>query len=297
MQIAVAICESRVYNGGVKYEGIVTGFVTKGGKMTRTISTSMAGVLERLELERPTVVTSEMLSHILREEGIQTPTRIVASRLRERGWLLPTTSRGVWEFAPASYSGAFSSNDPLLPIKAFISKNNDVNFGLTFQSSAWMHGVADRVPAHLEVAVGNAHTSGILPEGVSASIFTPHLAYETIKGIPVLSPESVIVHMATKPRAVRSWQSALEWLPDLAGLLKVALVQEEILGRSNAVIARTGYLLQGMRPDVAETLFKKNTPSCKTWFGPRVPLLRHDNKWLIADTLLPFNPREMEVSV
>ena len=70
--------------------------------MTRTISTSMAGVLEKLELERPIIVTSEQLSTILKEEGIRTPARIVAARLREKGWLLPTQSSGAWEFVPAS---------------------------------------------------------------------------------------------------------------------------------------------------------------------------------------------------
>ena len=109
-----------------------------------------------------------------------------------------------------------------------------------------------------------------------------------------LAPESVIVHMTAKPRAVRSWQSALEWLPDLAGLLKAELLLEEIADRSNAVAARTGYLLQGMRPDIADVIYKRDTPKYKTWFGPRVPLLRHDNKWLIADTMLPFDPRKMD---
>jgi DNA-binding transcriptional regulator PaaX len=53
----------------------------------------MAGILERLELERPTIVTSESLSQILQEEGISIPVRIAASRFREKGWFLSTPKR------------------------------------------------------------------------------------------------------------------------------------------------------------------------------------------------------------
>ena len=265
--------------------------------MTRTISTSMSGILERLELERPTIVTSEDLSLMLQEEGIQTPARIVAARLRQKGWLLPTPRRGAWEFIPASSAGAFSSNDPLLPVKSFMAKHATASFGLTFQTAAWMHGIADRIPAHLEIAVKDGQTIRLLHNGMAASAFSPRLPYVVLKGVPILAPESLIVHMAAKPCAVRSWQSALEWLPDLAESLNASLLLEEISGRNSAIIARTGYLVQGMRPDIADAIYIQNKPRYKTWFGPRVALIRHDNNWLIADTLLPFDPRKMEVVI
>jgi len=261
--------------------------------MARSISTSMAGVLERMELERPIVVTSETLNQILHEEGVRTPARIVAARLREKGWLLPTAVRGAWEFVPASSAGAYYSNDPLLDIKSAISKYKTIKFGVSFQSAAWAHGVADRIPSRIEVAAVDAQTSRSLRSIASTSVFMPILEYRRLKGAPVLAPESVIVHMAAKPTAVRSWQSALEWLPELTALLERDAVIREISGRSNAIIARTGYLLQGMRPEVADYIHNRYTPTCKTWFGPRVSLLRHDNKWLIADTVLPFDPRKL----
>jgi hypothetical protein len=261
--------------------------------MTRTISASMAVVLERLELERPTIVTSKNLSEILNDAGIQTPARIVAERLRKKGWLLPTVKPGAWEFVPASSAGVFSSNDPLLVVKSLISKHPALCFGLTFQTAAWMHEVADRVPARLECATENIQSSRVISNRMSASMFSPRLAYKELRGVPVLAPESVIVHMAEKPRAVRSWQSALEWLPDLAELLDVELLLEEVATRSGVSKARTGYLLQGMRPDISDAIYELDMPKYKTWFGPRAPLLRHDNKWLVADTMLPFNPSKV----
>ncbi|MDT5031236.1 MAG: hypothetical protein QOC94_1407 [Actinoplanes sp.] len=32
----------------------------------------------------------------------------------------------------------------------------------------------------------------------------------------------------------------------------------------------------------------------KTWFGGRRKIVRHDNRWQVADTLLPFDPRTLE---
>jgi predicted transcriptional regulator of viral defense system len=255
----------------------------------------MAKILERLELERPVIVTSEKLSEILKNAGIQTPTRIVAARLKEKGWLLPTAERGAWEFIPASSAGVFTSNDPLLAIKAIISKHTTMCFGLTFQTAAWMYGVADRVPICLECAAGNVQTYRLLNSRLTTSMFSPSLGYNEIKGVPVLTPESVIVHMAAKPRTVRSWQSALEWLPDLAELTNMELLLEEVTKCSDATKARTGYLLQGMIPDISDAIYEMNKPKHKTWFGPRAPLLRHNNKWLIADTILPFDPRKMGI--
>ncbi len=86
--------------------------------MSRTIPKGLSGVLEALELERPQLVTMPQLAGICEKAGVRTPAKVVASRLRERGWLLPTTQRGVWEFAPAT-AGKFSlvfSDLPLLGI-------------------------------------------------------------------------------------------------------------------------------------------------------------------------------------
>jgi hypothetical protein len=68
--------------------------------MTRTIPHSLAPVLEQLELYQADLVTTARLDELVRTAGIRTATRTVATRLRERGWLLPTGQRGVWEFAP-----------------------------------------------------------------------------------------------------------------------------------------------------------------------------------------------------
>src|SRR5262245_64940489 len=92
------------------------------------------------------------LDELVRSAGIRTKTRTVAARLRERGWLLPTGQRGVWEFAPAATAGAYSRNDPLTPLRAFLAQRPTARCALTFQAAAWAHSLADRVPVRIEIA-------------------------------------------------------------------------------------------------------------------------------------------------
>lgn len=264
--------------------------------MTRSISSSMAGVLEQLELDQPALVTSAELTRLLEAHGVRTPARIVAARLREEGWLLPTGRRSVWEFAPAAAAGAFSRNDPVTPLRAFLLQRPSARCGLTFQAAAWAHGLADRAPARLEVAAADAELARQLPHQIAASVFAPHLEYVQLRGVPVLPLESVFVHMTTRPNAVRSWESAREWLPDLAAELSWDSLARELDRRTGAVRARTGYLLQAMRADLAARIRAGEPPRSKTWFGPHGPLRRHDAQWQIADTILPFDPRQLRAA-
>ena len=262
--------------------------------LIRTVSAGEAAVLERLELDRPELVTTNDLTAMLNEFGIGTLPRVFAARLRAKGWLLPTSQRGVWEFAPAAAAGPYSSGDPLLPLRSYLAKHPGSQCGLTFQAAAWAHGLADRVPSRPEVAVADPLTVRKLPAGLDASMFIPVSPYAEAHGVPALAVESVIVQMCAKPVAVRSWVSAAEWLPDIAAEADADGVVLELGGRPHTVAIRTGYLLQSLRPDIATSIATTSPPTGKTWFGPRHRLLRHDNRWQVADTMLPFDPRTLE---
>lgn len=257
--------------------------------MTRTIPPSLAPVIAELELEAADLVTMAKLDEIVHASGIGTPTRTVASRLHARGWLLPTGQRGVWEFAPGATAGAISRGGHTRLLRATLAHGH-VDCGLTFQAAAWAHGLADRAPIRLEVAAASSREARKLPDGLDVSIFAPVLGCVTLKGVPVLHPASVMVHMAAHPGDVRSWTSALEWLPDLTAEAATQDVLTELRGRPATVAARFGYLLQGLRPDITDEITR---PSTKTWFGPRQKVVRHDNRWQVADTILPFAPRSL----
>lgn len=260
--------------------------------MTRSIPPSLAPVIEQLELEDARLVTTDHLAAILDQFEVRTAPRTVATRLRDRGWLLATEERGVWEFAPGALAGAHSRSGPTRLLRAAIARGN-VSCALTFQAAAWATGAADRVPSRLEVAAATAADAKRLPGGLDVSVFAPRVEPTEAKGVPVLRPASVLAHMATTPGRVRSWSSALEWLPELAAEAALDEVLAELEKRPDTVAARLGYLLQGLRPDIARRV---KPPATKTWFGPRRALIRHDNRWLVADTILPFDPRTLRAA-
>jgi predicted transcriptional regulator of viral defense system len=268
--------------------------VTIMSKLARSISPSMAGILGSLELDQPRLVTTADLDRLRKETGVKTPARVIAARLREKGWLLATSTNGVWEFAPAAVAGPYSENDPLTPLKAALLKNPEVRCGLTLQTAAWVYGLADRIPSKLELAVYNRKDAPKFSQTMSTYIYSSWLDYNIIRDVPVLAMESIFVQIAYRPSIIRSWSGTLEWLPELAAELSEEYLLQELTDRNGATVARTGYLLQGLRPDLADAIFKKFPIVNKSWFGPRTVLKNHDNHWLVADTILPFDPRKLE---
>lgn len=269
---------------------------TKVGHAARTLPRGLAAVVEALELEQTHLVTSEALETIRLREGVGTPTKVLAARLRERGWLLKTPRRGVYEFAPGAHAGPLSRGDATLPLQAALTARPELGAGLALQSAAWALDAADRLPDRLEIAAATPaaarSVSRVLGDRARVLVFAPHLPWEHHRGVPVLSADSLLVHMGTHPRDVRSWSSALEWLPDIAADATGARLMTELAVRPTSVAARLAYLLSGLRPDIAEQVAPE-TPSGKVYFGARGPLRHHDQRYQVADTVLPFDPRTL----
>jgi hypothetical protein len=262
--------------------------------MTRTISHSFAGILQELELERQLLVTSEQLYELKAKNNITSSVEVVAARLKEKGWLLPTDRQGVWEFVPAEVAGTYSTNDPLLCFRTFQAKYPAVKCALTFQTAAWLYGDSDRIPSNIHVSVGEYKYARPLKGHALVSIFRPKLSTQLISDAPVLARESIIVQMTAKPSSVNSWASVLEWLPDFCAELSSDKIFEELADRPLCVSQRLGYLIQRLRPDIAGELKKRTEPVSNAWFGDRKRTLRYDKCFLVADSLLPFDPKRIE---
>ena len=267
----------------------------EGGAPPRSLPRGLASIVEALELRQARLVDIADLEAIRVAAGLRTPANVLAARVRGHGWLLPTARRGVYEFAPGAHARAFSRGDLTLPLQAALHDRPELVAGLTLQSAAWALGAADRSPARLEVAAGDAKTRAVLVralgEQARVTVFAPRLRWLHRRGAPVLAPASLLVHLAARPRDVRSWSSVTEWLPDVAAEVVLGDLRQELSGRPASVAVRAGYLLSGLRPDLVEQL-PPVSPG-KVWFGPRGPLLRHDYRWQVADTLLPFDPRAL----
>ncbi len=262
--------------------------------MTRNISKSMAGILEDMELDQKAYVTLEELAELAKKHDVYTKPSLIASRLKKSGWLLPTSQRGVWEFASASIAGPYSKNDPLMEIKAFRLLNPTLECYVCLQTAAWVMGLADRVPAHKELAFSQMPRKRI-PESIFAYKYSPTIPIRDVRGVPCLAPESIIVQIATKPDLIQVWGSVMEWLPDVVYESEIMNILTEISDRNDSIKRRTGYLLQGMYPDASDAIYDSiHRPTSKIRFGARKQSIRNDEKWKVSDTVLPFSPKEME---
>lgn len=262
--------------------------------MTRTITKTTSKILEELELENETYVTTNDIASLAIKHGILTNPSMIIYRLKQSGWLLPTSQQGVWEFAPASMAGPYSKNDPLKDIIVFQKSNPEIKCFVCMQTSAWAQGLADRIPSHKELAFLEIPKKHI-PDSIIAFKYAPNIEPIKEKGVLCLAPESIVVHIASKPSSVSSWDAVLEWFPEVVFETTIENLLFELDNRNNSVKRRTGYLLQGMYPEAAQSIYSSlPKPTSKIRFGGRKKAKRNDEKWMISDTVLPISPLEME---
>jgi len=250
-----------------------------------------------LELDAPQVVTLAELAALTEHNGVGTAPKVVADRLRKLGWLLPTGTAGVWEFAPAAHAGPIGHGDQYLELRAALASHPSLNAAVCLTSALFSYRLTDRAPDRLEVAV---KTGTSIPAGLRRAtrvvVFNANLAPEHSRGVPVHQPATILVHIAARPADVRGWGAIADALPELIDTATTAEINDELAGRPRSVRVRLAYLTQGIAPDLADRLIPLNEggrSAPKVWFGPRGTLKRHSSRFSVADTLLPFDPASL----
>jgi hypothetical protein len=260
--------------------------------VTRSIPAQYAPVVEALELDGAVVVTTEELRGLLHDAGVATEATVAIARLAEHGWLLPTGVRGAWEFAPGSHAGPFSHGDPFLTLQAQLAVTPDVDARVGLASALWLAGLVDRTPDRHVVTLGKGmRVPAALKRTYNATTFNAATAPDRVRGVPVCSPATVLVHLAESPTAVANWGLVLDGLGGLVDVADRDALRIELAGRTNATLARLAYLLFPFDPDFVETSIDLADHGV-VWFGPRRTLRRTDSRWNIADTILPRSPTE-----
>jgi hypothetical protein len=264
------------------------------GDSPRTLSKTLAVIVADLELSQPVLVDLADLEQLIKRHGGRSRAREVAHRLRERGWLLATARPGVFEFAPAAHAGPFGHGDPFIDLRAELRSDIDLPARLALHSALWIHGLADRAPDIHEVLLPpRVLTPTPLARSFRVLRFEARLAPEEMLGLPVSTPATVLVHLAARPTDIRNWPFFFEAIKDLTERTTASALGEELAGRPASVFARFGYLLQGVAPHLIDELGLAPA-SGVVWFGPRGQVRRFDPRWNIADTILPFDPRDPE---
>ncbi|MCA1791871.1 MAG: type IV toxin-antitoxin system AbiEi family antitoxin [Thioalkalivibrio sp.] len=251
--------------------------------------------MTELELDQAFLVDMDSLERLRNDVGIKTSTKMIAKRLRDRGWLLPTEQIGVWEFAPGAHAGPIGRGHPFREIQAALRADPALDAAVCLTSAMWAHGLLDKAPARPEVALPKGDT---VPAGLKRAArivhFDRHLPTVRVRGTPTHRPATILVHLAAHPSNVRSWSAILDALPELLRRVEAEDLQEESTGRPAAVATRLAYLIHGIDPALASRLAPADHG--KVWFGPRGPLKRHNQTFNVADTILPISPSQLEPS-
>lgn len=265
--------------------------------MTRTLPTYLAPIVEELELEQASLVTTDDLRRIAESRGIRTGAAKIAAALRDRGWLLTTGTKGILEFAPGAHAGPFGRVHPFRAVQAALLANPDAGIDVCLNSALWAHGLLDSAPDRPEVALmPGSRVPNALQRQCRVVKFRSCLPTLRLWDVQVHDLATVLVHLATTPKDVCSWGVVMEVLPTLvAAVMEADAIDNlfvELAPRPASVRTRLAYLVHGLAPELASTIAPAGHGV--VWFGPRGRATKRFNStYQVADTVLPMAPGEL----
>lgn len=255
----------------------------------RRAPTSVAGLLQELELRQPKVVTRNLLQDVIAASASHLTPDAAAERLVREGWLAPLRSRGAWEFIPAARAGRYPSGDTWIELRALLARKPNTPVAVAFASAVWELGYSSHQPSRPTFA----HRRGWRPpralgDARSVSYDWRLPAWEK-DDLAIWQPATVIVAAADRPECQDDWANADEWLPETIRATTPDDVLTEARGRRPATLARLGYFSEWSgRHDIVEVLtplLPKRLPV--TFLGPREPRGRWIKRWKLYDSRLP----------
>ena len=220
------------------------------------------------------VVTLDDLASL---SAARTPQQ-TARALRERGWLFPLPVRGAWGVAtgfPAPHTGGF------LSLRARLQVNPSTPACVGGRSAAQVRGWLRRPTTPAIGYPENTRVPRCLAE-YSVLRWQPRIPLDTLHGLPVWKPETLLAYMGTRPGRF-PWTDIAEWLWGACESVDPALITAELEGRPPGAWARTAYLMQrGEQPETAAALLALGPPldNGPYYLGRRIPGLDDPMHWL-----------------
>ena len=254
----------------------------------RPVPSSLAPIVEELELRQPPIVTRTLLREVAAKAQSPLSPDVLAERLVRHGWLLPLRKRDSWEFAPAARAGRYRSGDQWIELRAVLEHEPDAPVAVAFESAVWELGHSSHQPAVPVIA----HLRGWrAPRALDtrSATYEWRLPTRRIRGLPVWSEPTIVVAAAHRPAVQGNWANAEEWL---GGTFRAATAEDvltEAAERGNSTLARLGYLAEWSgRADIADAVGPLLPPRPPvTFLGPRGRRGRWNKRWRVYDGLLP----------
>ena len=174
----------------------------------------------------------------------------VVRALRGRGWLHSIPVNGAWQVFtgfPSPHMAGFTT------LRARLRSVPGTPACIGERSCAQVRNWLRRPTVNAIGYWGKGKPPRCLAE-YRVARWQPRIPLDTIHGLPVWKPETLLAFMGARP-ARFPWTDIAEWLWEPCEMADTQLLAEELQGRPPAVWARTAYLLErGECPDTAAEL-------------------------------------------
>lgn len=257
--------------------------------MARMIARSTADVIEQLELDGDSVVTTQRLAEVMRQFGIDGEPRRLAYELQRGGWLGRLRTRNAWEFLPGARGGAYGSGDRFIEFRAQREVDADWHGVLAMESAASVLGLAQRVPEREVVSLvgGEPFPKAFAGDWRHVRIDLPNDVLTKVNGLPTWDLDGLLIGIAVRPSAYKDHAGLGQWMSQVGPRFDVAKVVRALASGSAGTRQRVAYLL-GVSgyPSAAEAVVAAYPPTDTSWLGPRRAGGRFDPVSKVSDTLL-----------
>ena len=245
-------------------------------------------MLEALELDQPTLVTLGLLEELVKETNAGVSADHVARMLRERGWLLPLRTSGIWEFAPGARAGAWGGGDPFIDLRARLA-TRPIEVAVAAESAAWLHGLSNRAPDPHVIGLSEADRVPKSLDHFRVVRWSTGRPQEEKDGLPVWSVSTLVAFMGARPDRYRDWPNVSEWIATAAKLVTIEALRDELVDQRRSAWARTSYLLSvGEQDEIGEELLSGAPPGGGPFhLGPRDMRSRFSSRFEVIDHIFP----------
>lgn len=257
--------------------------------VARTISRSVAEVVERLELDGDIVVTVERIRAVMDELGLVGDPRRVAYRLQADGWLGSLRTRHTWEFLPGARGGAFGSGDRFIEVRAQMAARPEWPGVVAMESAATLLGLAQRIPEQEVVALpdGERFPRALTGDWRYVRVAVPAEGTTTNSGLHTWNHEGLLVGIGARPSGYQDVPGLGQWLSTSPRDADVELLISLLSPMSAPTRQRTAYLvLASGNIEAARRIMTAYPSSDTAWLGPRRPGGRYDPLTKVSDTVL-----------
>lgn len=261
--------------------------------VARTISHSIADIVEQLELDGDLVVTVDRLAAVMRNIGLddnEKGIRRLAYELQRDGWLGRLRTKHAWEFLPGARGGPYGSGDRFVEFRAQRAVDPRWPGVLAMESAASVLRLAQRIP-ELEVValpVGEPFPKALTGGWRYVRIELSKEGLTTENGLPSWNLEGLLVGIAARPSAYKDVAGLGQWLPEAVADVDVDAVIKLLEGVRPTTAQRAAYIIGAAgNVDVRSAIVKRFPPSETAWLGPRVAGAGFfDTESNVNDTLL-----------